>query len=179
MAQAAAKTGVGPTVTVAVEQYLPADQRMIDDDLAVRMLPFGMRAFVWLMRPHWAETGWFGTGEERAGHLGRRPVPQAVHRRQVDRGGGQIDAVVNLGAGFDTRVYRLPALASMPVWEVDQRENIGPSASGCKSCLARFHPTSCSSRSTSTARNWARCWQRTATQRTSGHSSSGRRSPSI
>jgi methyltransferase (TIGR00027 family) len=37
-----------------------------------------------------------------------------------------IDAVVDLGAGFDTRAYRLPALANMPVWEVDQPENIGP-----------------------------------------------------
>ena len=39
---------------------------------------------------------------------------------------GQIGAVVNLGAGFDTRAYRLPALADMPVWEVDQPQNIEP-----------------------------------------------------
>jgi methyltransferase (TIGR00027 family) len=38
----------------------------------------------------------------------------------------EIDAVVNLGAGFDTRVYRLPALADLPVWEIDQPENIAP-----------------------------------------------------
>jgi methyltransferase (TIGR00027 family) len=36
----------------------------------------------------------------------------------------QIEAVVNLGAGFDTRAYRLPALYDIPVWEVDQLENI-------------------------------------------------------
>jgi len=35
-----------------------------------------------------------------------------------------IEAVVNLGAGFDTRAYRLPALSGLPVWEVDQRENV-------------------------------------------------------
>jgi len=39
---------------------------------------------------------------------------------------GSIEAVVNLGAGFDTRVYRLPALADLPVWELDQPENIEP-----------------------------------------------------
>jgi methyltransferase (TIGR00027 family) len=39
---------------------------------------------------------------------------------------GRSDAVVNLGAGFDMRAYRLPALADMPVWEVDQPENIEP-----------------------------------------------------
>jgi methyltransferase (TIGR00027 family) len=38
----------------------------------------------------------------------------------------QIDAVLDLGAGFDTRAYRLPALADIPVWEVDQPENIRP-----------------------------------------------------
>lgn len=38
----------------------------------------------------------------------------------------QINAVVNLGAGFDTRAYRLSALSDMPVWEVDQLENIQP-----------------------------------------------------
>jgi O-methyltransferase involved in polyketide biosynthesis len=31
---------------------------------------------------------------------------------------------VNLGAGFDTQPYRLSALSNMPVWEVDQRENV-------------------------------------------------------
>jgi methyltransferase (TIGR00027 family) len=36
----------------------------------------------------------------------------------------EIDAVVNLGAGFDTRAYRLPPLAKVPVWEVDQPANI-------------------------------------------------------
>jgi methyltransferase (TIGR00027 family) len=36
----------------------------------------------------------------------------------------EIDAVVNLGAGFDTRAYRLPSLAEIPVWEVDQPANI-------------------------------------------------------
>jgi O-methyltransferase involved in polyketide biosynthesis len=31
---------------------------------------------------------------------------------------------VKLGAGFDTRAYRLPALYDIPVWEVNQLENI-------------------------------------------------------
>ncbi len=32
----------------------------------------------------------------------------------------RVEAAVNLGAGFDTRAYRLPALAGVPVWELDQ-----------------------------------------------------------
>jgi methyltransferase (TIGR00027 family) len=36
----------------------------------------------------------------------------------------EIDAVVILGAGFDTRVYRLPDLTGIPVYEVDLPANI-------------------------------------------------------
>ena len=43
MTQAAAKTGVGPTVTVAVEQQFPENQRIIEDNLAYSILPFSMR----------------------------------------------------------------------------------------------------------------------------------------
>ena len=31
---------------------------------------------------------------------------------------------MNLGAGFDTRLFRLPSLSGLPMWEIDQRENI-------------------------------------------------------
>jgi O-methyltransferase involved in polyketide biosynthesis len=50
MTQVAAKTGSGPTAMVAIEQHFPKDQRIIDDELAYRILPRGMRAYVWLMR---------------------------------------------------------------------------------------------------------------------------------
>ena len=36
----------------------------------------------------------------------------------------EIDALVNLGAGFDTRLFRLPRLTDLPICEIDQRENI-------------------------------------------------------
>lgn len=35
-----------------------------------------------------------------------------------------IEAVVILGAGFDTRAYRFPALTRLPVFEIDLPENI-------------------------------------------------------
>jgi len=50
MTQKAAKTGLGPTTIVAIEQHFPEGARIINDDLAYRILPFGMRAYVWLMR---------------------------------------------------------------------------------------------------------------------------------
>lgn len=42
----------------------------------------------------------------------------------------KINAVVNLGTGFDTRAYRLPALSNIPVWELDQLDNIKSKQTG-------------------------------------------------
>ncbi|WP_269851828.1 hypothetical protein [Methanosarcina horonobensis] len=58
MTKEAAKTGIGPTVLVAIEQHFPENQRIIEDDLAFRILPFSMRAFVWLMRFNSVRAGW-------------------------------------------------------------------------------------------------------------------------
>jgi hypothetical protein len=41
MRQAAANTGIMPMALVAVEQYLPKSQRIVDDGLALRALPMG------------------------------------------------------------------------------------------------------------------------------------------
>ena len=127
MTQAAAKTGVGPTVMVAIEQHFPKDQRITEDDLANLILPFGMRAFVWLMR--------LGPARDWMVRESEKTIPGiwgglACRKRYIDEkmveSVGRIDAVVNLGAGFDTRAFRLPALAGIPVWEVNQPENIEP-----------------------------------------------------
>ena len=56
-----------------------------------------------------------------AGIMGRK---RYIDDRVADDADGQVEAVVNLGAGFDTRAYRLQALANVPVWEVDQPQNI-------------------------------------------------------
>ena len=47
MAKAAAKTGVSPTVLIVIEQYFPEKQRIVEDDLVYRILPFVARALVW------------------------------------------------------------------------------------------------------------------------------------
>lgn len=124
MSKAAAKTGVGPTALVAIEQYFPRRERIIEDDLACRILPAG-RAFVWLMRPGPARD-WMVRATEKnfpglwGGIMCRK---RYIDEKLIDSV-KHIDAVVNLGAGFDTRAYRLPALSGIPVWEVDQPVNI-------------------------------------------------------
>ncbi|AKB30832.1 hypothetical protein MSSAC_0156 [Methanosarcina siciliae C2J] len=125
MTKAAAKTGVGPTVLVAIEQYFPENQRIIEDDLAYRILPLGMRSLVWLMRFN-SVRAWMirVTEKDTPGIWGGMMCRKRYIDEKLIKSVNQVNAVVNLGAGFDTRAYRLPALSEMPVWEVDQPENI-------------------------------------------------------
>lgn len=125
MTIAAAKTGVSPTALVAVEQNFPEKQRIIEDKLAYRILPFSIRALVWLTRLNSVRSWIFRTTEKDAPGLwaGTMCRKRYIDEKLIDSI-NQINAVVNLGAGFDTRAYRLPALSNIPVWEVDQPENI-------------------------------------------------------
>jgi len=52
----------------------------------------------------------------------------------------RIDAVVNLGAGLDTRLYRLPALAEIQAWEIDQPESITPKRARLQKLLGTVPP---------------------------------------
>ncbi len=126
MTQKAAETGSGPTATVAIEQHFPKRARIIHDDLAYRILPFGMRAYVWLTRLSWFRDWNVRTSEKMTpGVWAIFPCRKRyIDDRVAEAAGGQTAMVVNLGAGFDTLAYRLPALAEVPVWEVDQPENI-------------------------------------------------------
>ncbi len=124
MTSKAAKTGPGAMVLVAIEQYYPEGERIITDDLAYRILPLGFRAEVLLIGRF---KDWIIRKSEKkvpglwAGIMGRK---RYIDDRVADDADGQVEAVVNLGAGFDTRAYRLQALANVPVWEVDQPQNI-------------------------------------------------------
>lgn len=126
MTQKAARTGSAPTTIVAIEQHFPEGARIINDDLAYRILPFGMRAYVWLTRLSSARDWMVRAAEKKAPGIWamvvcrKRYIDDKVAEAAVD----QAETVVNLGAGFDTRPYRLPALAKVPVWEVDLPENI-------------------------------------------------------
>jgi len=127
MTRAAAKTGAGPTMMVAVEQYFPKKHRITEDNLAYRILPFGIRAVAGVLGSPSARD-WMVRQTERS--LPGIWSGMMCRKRYIDEklieASGQVEAVVNLGAGFDTRAYRLSTLADIPVWEVDQPENIKP-----------------------------------------------------
>lgn len=106
-------------VLVAIEQGFPDGQRILTDDLAYRLLPAAFRVEVrligrfkdWIIRK----------SEERVPGLwgGIMSRKRYIDDKADEAAGSGVAAVVNLGAGFDTRAYRLPALANVQVWEVD------------------------------------------------------------
>ncbi|OAT66313.1 methyltransferase [Mycobacteroides immunogenum] len=119
----AAQTAYGPMVIAAIEQHEPPDSRIVDDDLAARILPNGLRWFVrataWTPLRHWLI------------RLGERSGQGAwsifvCRKRYIDDqlAAATFDAVVDLGAGLDTRGCRLARSTPTPVFEVDQVVNI-------------------------------------------------------
>lgn len=56
----------------------------------------------------------------RAGMLCRK---RCIDERLIEALADWLEAVVVLGGGFDTRLYRIPQLTGVPVWEVDLPSN--------------------------------------------------------
>ena len=99
MTREAAKTGINPIALIAVEQYFPKKQRIVEDGLAYSMLPAGSRIFVKLMQPNWVRN-WIIRLSEKSlpgiwgGMLCRKRYVDDKLIESVEH----IDAVINLGA---------------------------------------------------------------------------------
>jgi O-methyltransferase involved in polyketide biosynthesis len=107
MSHEAAKTGPGAMVLVAIEQHFPQSARIINDDLAYRIMPLGYRTYVWLMKRF--KDWMIRSLEKKAPGLwgGITSRKRYIDDKVVEDADGQIEAVVNLGAGFDTRTLML------------------------------------------------------------------------
>jgi methyltransferase (TIGR00027 family) len=125
MTRASASTAAGPTASVAIEQYLPKDRRIVDDAFAYSILSPSMRLIVSLTRAAFIRNWFIRQSEVSAPGIWGGVL---CRKRYIDdalaQSLGSVDSVVNLGAGLDTRAFRLPGLAHMPIWEVDQPQNI-------------------------------------------------------
>jgi methyltransferase (TIGR00027 family) len=138
----AARTAFGPMVLTATEQYEPYQLRLVDDDLAGQFLPLGMRWSVRAMR--WPPLRrLLIAASERAG-----PglwTNMACRKRfideKLDAALREIDAVVILGAGLDTRPYRLARRSDIPVFEVDLPVNIERKAATVRRVLGGPPPS--------------------------------------
>ena len=123
----AAKTGKGPTLIVAVEQNFPPEERIINDALSPKFFSGIDLFWIQLTKISFFRNWIIGLTEKalpggwscflvRKCYIDERLLEAAENR--------EVEAVVNLGAGFDTRLYRLEALNNIPCWEVDQPINI-------------------------------------------------------
>lgn len=125
----AAQTAFGPMVLAAVERNEPPGRRLVDDDLAELFLPRPLRWLVAATR--WAPArrllvrGSEYTGPGLWANLAcrKRFIADTLEQALPD-----VEAVVILGAGFDTRPYLLTRRVRLPVFEVDLPVNIARKA---------------------------------------------------
>ncbi len=138
MAKGASKTGAQPGFLVASEMLLPEEQRILSDEWAGRMLPGAMKAMMPLMRREGFRDWMVRASEDSisgawAGILIRKRYIDDRLREALPG----MRAVVNLGAGMDTRALRMPELRGFPIWELDQPTNIADKRARFERVLGR------------------------------------------
>ena len=138
----AAQTAFGPMVLVAVEQSEPPGRRLVDDELAVRFLPTPVRWLVNSSPPNLLRRLTIAAMEREGPGLWaemlcrKRYIADTVAASLDD-----IDAVVILGAGFDTLAYQLAKKRQLPIFEVDQPVNIQRKAAAVHRALGALPPS--------------------------------------
>jgi methyltransferase (TIGR00027 family) len=112
-------------VLSAIEHQEPPDRRLVDDDLAVSFLPKPLRALVRATRFRLVRRAVIAASERSGPGLWAN---LACRKSYIDDNLAEslpgVDAVVILGAGLDTRPYRLARDGDVPVFEVDLPVNI-------------------------------------------------------
>jgi methyltransferase (TIGR00027 family) len=120
-----ALTAFGPIVLSAIEHNERPGSRLVDDDLAASFLPLALRTFTRatrftpLRRAVVASSERTGPGLWANLSCRKHYIDDKLADALTD-----VDAVVILGAGLDTRPYRLARHSDVPVFEVDQQVNI-------------------------------------------------------
>lgn len=125
MSNPVAATAIGPMVLAAVEQYEPVARRLVDDDLASAFLPAGLRAFTRATR--WSVARRLlirATERSGPGLWANLTCRKRYIGDKLTQALPTVDAVVILGAGLDTKAYRLARHSAVPVFEVDLPVNI-------------------------------------------------------
>ncbi len=126
MSYKVSNTAYGVTRVRCFEMFYPPEQRLFEDPYSIRFLPSFTRLLIQTMRWSWLRDFYLWLWELIlpglvGGMLCRtRYIDDIVHRC-LDDG---IRTIINLGAGLDTRGFRLPALAQSAYYEVDLVELI-------------------------------------------------------
>lgn len=120
-----AQTAFGPMVLAAIEHNEAPHRRLVDDDLAEAFLPARLRALVAATRVAPVRRTVMAAAQRSGPGLWSSI---ACRKRLIDERLSdplnETDAVVVVGAGFDTRGCRIARHSDMPVYEVDQAVTI-------------------------------------------------------
>jgi methyltransferase (TIGR00027 family) len=138
----AAQTASGPMVLAAVEQYEQPDRRLVQDDLAYAFLPAALRGVVATTRLSALRRLMIGATERSGPGLWANLVcRKRFIDERLDESLADIDAVVILGAGLDTRAYHLAHRTDVPVFEVDLPVNIERKKATVRRALGGLPPS--------------------------------------
>jgi len=113
--------GIATAATRVVEMYFPEDQRLFNDPFALKLLPFGWQVVFRLVYLPGLRHAVLALRERRMpGTLGailcRTRYIDDVLRKSLAEG---LEQLVILGAGFDTRAYRIDGMDQIQVFEID------------------------------------------------------------
>jgi len=113
--------GIATSETRVIEMYYPEDKRLFKDQFSYKLLPFGWKLFVRLFYLPGVRGLVLSLRERRmpgslGGILCRTRYIDDVLKRSLEEG---IDQLVILGAGFDSRAYRIEGTDQIKVFEVD------------------------------------------------------------
>ena len=125
MTKEAAKTSTDPTFMVAIEQSFPEDQRIITDKMAYPILPLQNRLMVRLFNNKFIRHWLISTSETNTPGIWSGMMLRKLYiNEKLDNLDGEIEEIVDIGAGYDTRSYTLPSIKHIPIWEIDQEKII-------------------------------------------------------
>lgn len=113
--------GVATAATRVIELYYPVDKRLFEDPFALKLLPFSWQVLFRLVYLPGLRGVVLSLRERRMpGSLGailcRTRYIDDLLKRSLEEG---LDQVVILGAGFDSRAYRIPGMDQVQVFEID------------------------------------------------------------
>lgn len=117
----AIKSALAPAAVRAIESYRPRKERLFDDGFAIGFLPPVWRGIIEVLRLPGLGSAVLAMRERQfPGVMGNlfcrtRFIDDAL-RDALAKG---LDQVVILGAGFDSRAYRMPGIEQTSVFEVD------------------------------------------------------------
>jgi methyltransferase (TIGR00027 family) len=124
-----ARTAAGPMALAAIEQNEPPERRLVDDDLAELFLPARLRWLAGATRSSLLRRLLIAASERSGpGLWANLTCRKRFIGEKLDEALDDVDAVVLLGAGLDTRAYQLTRRTRIPTFEVDLPVNIAKKA---------------------------------------------------